>query len=467
MRIMTILSVSILFVAAAAMPGQGATLRTQQASYTANEDVIVAYSGFPGNQQDWITVIDASQPDNTYGGWTYLKGEKAGSHNFGKLTPGKYQARGYLNWPDGDYDCVVRYEFSVTAAEKVASALSISARTESIGTAEGRIAYVTIQDNTENIAVIGADGTGYREVTHFSGRLRVGELAVSPDSKQIAFAIDGKESGLYVANLDGSGSKMIKKNDILTTTHQPAWSADGTLIVFARGSLLTREICVVAPDGTGFKQLTSFEADKTYPAWSPSGKQIVFLSKAPDGTPETGGNYVENDIWTMNMDGSNQKNLTSFDGDDTAAVWSPDGKKIAFVRTAVKSKSDNVRVMDSPEIFVMNADGTALKNLSQNSAWDMEPAWSPDGKRIAFVSSRDSGHYSIYAMDADGSNVKRLTQQNYKRDIRPRWSPDGKYIAYLAMRYREAELHVTSSNGTSDVALTKELKDIRWLGKTP
>ncbi len=90
----------------------------------------------------------------------------------------------------------------------------------------------------------------------------------------------------------------------------------------------------------------------------------------------------------MNADGSNVQRITDGDGIDSWPVWSPDGKRIAFV----SNRTGNY------EIYLMNADGSTIKNLTNNAAQDTSPTWSPDGKKIAFVSTRDGGS-DIYVME--------------------------------------------------------------------
>ncbi len=129
--------------------------------------------------------------------------------------------------------------------------------------------------------------------------------------------------------------------------------------------------------------------------------KITFQSNR-DGNPE---------IYVMNADGSEQRNLTNNPGSEHLPSWSPDGKKLAFW-----SNRDG-----NPEIYVMNADGSEQKRLTNNPATDWHPSWSPDGKKIAFGSTRD-GNQEIYVMNADGSEQKNLTN-NPAKDYSPSWSP--------------------------------------------
>jgi TolB protein len=157
-----------------------------------------------------------------------------------------------------------------------------------------------------------------------------------------------------------------------------------------------------------------------------------------------GANQEESpELYVMNADGSGQTQLTTKPGFENYPAWSPDGSKIAFARAAEGSNYD---------IYVMNSDGTGQTQLTSDPAQDDWPAWSPDGTRIAFSSQRD-GNSEVYVMNADGSGQTDLTN-NPAADDTPAWSPDGTQIAFATSRDGNSEVYVMGSDGVGQVNLS-------------
>lgn len=153
-------------------------------------------------------------------------------------------------------------------------------------------------------------------------------------------------------------------------------------------------------------------------------------------------------IFSINSDGTEQKALTTGPGENYQPAWSPDGRKIVFASTRDGAAASS--------IYVMDADGSNLKRLTHEALPDSVPTWSPDGKHIVFRSHRDR-RSAFYSMDADGGNVKRLTDAVSDKGA-PRFSPDGRYIAYEV--YGDlgvVELHVMKSDGSDDKDVTSQI----------
>jgi Tol biopolymer transport system component/uncharacterized protein YjbI with pentapeptide repeats len=168
------------------------------------------------------------------------------------------------------------------------------------------------------------------------------------------------------------------------------------------------------------------------PIYSSSGKgnwQPGVLDGAPHSQIVFGPG--DSGLWAMNADGSNQSRL--LESAASAPAWSPDGTKIAFTRIVEESADASATPESIPSIVIMNADGSDQRELLDEPASD--PAWSPDGKKIAFSKSTPNGLSFIYIMNADGSGEpRRLTKEDFARDADPAWSPDGTEIAFQSTR---------------------------------
>lgn len=177
------------------------------------------------------------------------------------------------------------------------------------------------------------------------------------------------------------------------------------------------------------------------------GGKILFTSNR-----DYAGGQNMSDIYVMNADGSGLVDLTNRSPEsELRPAWSPDGMQIVFQREVSRTNRD-------VEIFTMNADGTGITRLTNSPGSDELPAWSPDGSRIAFVSFRDNptGGTGIFVMNADGTNVQRLTLNPRYSDSTPAWSPDGTRIAFAAVRdgATQHQIYVMNADGTNLRRLT-------------
>jgi len=263
---------------------------------------------------------------------------------------------------------------------------------------------------------------------------------------QIALSVQQKEQGgLYVVHSDGSVPRRLTKdrNDIF-----PLWSPDGKQIAFLSLRKQDHELAaesdlafhwflyVMDADGKHQRRITNTPIGTMF-QWSPDGSRFLFQSSYEDASNKGKDGTESAAIYVMNADGTLQKRLTSIEGLDCFPAWSPDGKQIAFC----SNRGGNM------DIFVMNADGSGRRRLTSNDSGDMNPIWSPDGKKIAFTSYRRQHGGDVYSVEADGADERSLANNG-----RPMaWSPDGNSILVEA----ESQIVVINTDGKHRKQLTK------------
>jgi Tol biopolymer transport system component len=270
----------------------------------------------------------------------------------------------------------------------------------------------------------------------------------------------------------------------ITITFASGRALDGSDAVNAPNSTLN--IWVVNADGSGttpVTKLTANNADSFRPVWSPDGSKIAFNSgRALDGSDAANSNVTFN-IWVMNADGSGATpltKLTASGADSLVPAWSPDGSKIMFVSARAFDGSNARNATDNQNIWVMNADGSGGTPVTKLTAIGTNPifmAWSPDGSKIAFSSSRaldgsdafnaPNGTENIWIVNADGSGATPITKftTSGADSFAPVWSPGGRKIAFGSTRAldgsdaananRTSNIWVMNADGSGATPLTK------------
>lgn len=203
-------------------------------------------------------------------------------------------------------------------------------------------------------------------------------------------------------------------------------------------------IYTMNPDGSAQKNLTNFDAMEFDPVWSPDGTKIAFAVV-------TNQDEMKGDIYLMNADGSGRQQLTSLKGLAFAPTWSPDGKRIAFTSTVPAADVPAKPGPPQYHIYLIDADGKNPKQLVSG----IMPCWSPDGKRLLVSAMAFAAHdvtLSISTMDPDGSNAKTIAQGQV---MMAKWSPDGKHITYMGDNAGRPGIYVMNADGTGKTQLTK------------
>ena len=262
------------------------------------------------------------------------------------------------------------------------------------------------------------------ELVHASGW-----PAVSPDGRTLAVSErtpSGDRMALVLWNTDGTNPRRVYRDDV--TVMGLEWSRDGRWLVFGAGSFFERrtiepsQIMVMRPDGSDAHAVTKGPGNAGFPSWSPDGTQIVYR------------------LWTDNEQGEGLRIVDVATGEsrvltteyDTLPLWSPKGDVIMFTRYA----GDERFPYDEFDIYTIRPDGTDVKRLTDAEGNDAHSSWSPDGNYILWSSSRfgfkdeaplvinqPQPYAELFIMNADGSNQRPLTDNQYEEGT-PAWLPE-------------------------------------------
>lgn len=296
---------------------------------------------------------------------------------------------------------------------------------------------------------ISTDGTGAENLTRHPAFV-YSDLSLSPDGSRMVFASSRSGCDVWVMDVDGSDPRQLTNRGTDREdgcNARTRWSPDGAHIAFTSNRDGELHVYLMDPDGGDVRKLTGeMEAAELTGVdvlgWSPAGEVVFQTSRYVDGE------WIRR-VYGADADGTGARPL--FDPGDVTPAWSPDGTRVAFIR-----ESDGVR-----RLHMMNADGTGERPLTGHAGHDRLPGhwgapstvgadydpWSPDGAHLAFERDAD-GEWGIYLLDADGSNLRRLTTR--PGDQFNGWSPDGEWIAFTR-----------AVNTSSAAALTTDVFIIR------
>jgi len=310
--------------------------------------------------------------------------------------------------------------FTLALAALLAGVLSGSARSVAGNTsARGQIAFVSdrarsVYTNLEGIWLMSPGGGRARALEPLGARCchEAYQPVWTPDGQRIAFvSTRGADSAAQIYTINPDGTHLRRLTRGRLGYGFPTFSPNGRMIAFTR---FAAQIYRMNLDGSGLRQLTRERTRwDTEPNWSVTGR-IAFTSERKGQTIGT------SDIRVMNADGSRVKSLAHTSADEREPAWSPNGRLIAFSASQVSGQSDPPH---RTWIYVMNANGSGRRALTHPTSFDdHDPTWSPDGRTIAFARTGDSGKGDIFLVNINGSGLRRLTSSG-ANDYLPAWAP--------------------------------------------
>lgn len=253
-----------------------------------------------------------------------------------------------------------------------------------------------------------------------------GEKGIA-QTKLLFASVKSGHKELFVVEYDGYEKSLNQLTKEQSLVLFPAWSPTGKRVVYTAFKNNSPYLKILNLENGKSKVISNAPGLNANPAWSPDGSKIVFTSSR-DGNPE---------IYLLDEAG-NFKRLTNFRGVDTSPTWSPDGKKIAF--TSDRSGSPQIYIMDSGI-----GESKMIKRITFKGSYNDQPAWSPKGDKIAF-SSLINNRFQIIVKDLKSRKELQLTKKGSSKET-PTWSPNGRFLAFSSNLTGESAIYVVQANG--------------------
>jgi Tol biopolymer transport system component len=252
--------------------------------------------------------------------------------------------------------------------------------------------------------------------------------------------------GLYWPTLSAywpSGAQAVGVPGSLESTSTPTLTLlPPTATITLRMVVDNSPTATLAPSHTSAPTITPTDTPTPLPTPTGGGAgQIAFASKAS-------GNFQ---VYVINSDGSGRRQITNLPEGACQPDWSPDGKRLVFI-----SPCDSINdYYPGSAMYIVNEDGKGLLPLPTLAGGDYDPKWSPDGTRIAFTSLRNSGRPQLYVLNLEDNSVVPISEK-FLTDFQPSWSPDGKQIVFISTRKQGQQVWVMDADGKNPQQLTRK-----------
>ena len=259
-------------------------------------------------------------------------------------------------------------------------------------------------------------------------------------STQIAF-VSSRTGNKEIWVMDYDGENQQQATSLHSIALTPRWSPDATRIAFTcyapLAGVVSAQICIHSMETGKPMAFPRWRGTNSSPAWSPDGTEIMFMSSM----------YGDPELFTVEANGGHPRRITYSPGVDTSPAWNPKtSQRVVFV-------SDRG---GSPHLYLMNPDGSNVEKIGlPDMGYVIDPAWAPNGQLLAFSWRRPSGNFDLYVMDIATRQMVELTR-DAGRNERPSWAPDGRHIVFESTRSGTRQIWTMLADGSHLRQLTSQ-----------